>query len=142
LEILENDQCSLGAKESVVGIRVINFCDLDKKTEYRLATNLPSLGEQGITNEEIGEIYRKRWGIELLWKFLKMHLKLDRIITKNQNGIEIQIYTSLIAYLLLNMMKIPKEMGHKLLDKFRYLQAVMCEQINYIYWFEKLIFTG
>ena len=25
--------------------------------------------------------------VELLWKFLKMHLKLDRLITKNVNGI-------------------------------------------------------
>jgi len=36
-----------------------------------------------------------------IWKFLKMHLKLDRLITKNLNGIAIQIYATLIAYLIL-----------------------------------------
>jgi len=43
----------------------------------------------------------RRWQIELLWKFLKMHLKLSHLITKNTNGIRIQIYACLICYLLL-----------------------------------------
>ncbi|MGB3405069.1 MAG: IS4 family transposase, partial [Microcoleaceae cyanobacterium] len=60
------------------------------------------------------------------WKFLKMHLKLDRLITKNTNGITIQIYVCLIAYVLLQLVTIPKEFGDKLLDKLRYLQAFMC----------------
>ena len=58
-------------------------------TEFRFVTNLPEDEEFGVSNEEITEIYRLRWQIELLWKFLKMHLKLDRMITKNVNGIEI-----------------------------------------------------
>jgi IS4 transposase len=60
-----------------------------------------------MTNEEVSEIYRNRWKIEILWKFLKMHLKLDRLITKNINGVTIQIYMVLIAYLILQLMEIP-----------------------------------
>jgi IS4 transposase len=60
-----------------------------------------------MTNEEVSEIYRNRWQIEILWKFLKMHLKLDRLITKNINGVTIQIYMVLIAYLILQLMEIP-----------------------------------
>lgn len=101
---------------------------------------MPSTGEKGISNEEIGDFYRLRWQIELFWKFLKMHLKLDRLITKNPNGIEIQIYTCLIAYVLLALVTIPKEFGEKLLDKLRYLQAFMCENISYVHWLHKLIF--
>ena len=59
------------------------------------------------TNEEVSEIYRNRWQIEILWKFLKMPLKLDRLITKNINGVTIQIYMVLIAYLILQLMEIP-----------------------------------
>jgi IS4 transposase len=69
-----------------------------------------------------------------------MHLKLDRLITKNVNGIQIQIYTCLIAYVLLQLVKIPKEFGDKLLDKLRYLQAFMCENISYVHWLQKLVF--
>jgi putative transposase len=50
-KILEESQFCLGAKESVSGIRIIAFCNGEKKSEYRLATNLPLSGERGITNE-------------------------------------------------------------------------------------------
>jgi hypothetical protein len=40
-KILEESPCCLGAKESVSGIRIIAFCNGEKKSEYRLATNLP-----------------------------------------------------------------------------------------------------
>jgi IS4 transposase len=42
-----------------------------------------------MSDEEIKEVYRMRWKIELLWKALKMHLKLDRMITKNENGVRL-----------------------------------------------------
>lgn len=119
--------------------RVIQFCDLETKTEYRLVTNLPQTGEGAISNFEVMEIYRCRWGIELLWKFLKMHLKLDHLITKNVNGITIQIYTTLIAYLILQLVEIPKAWGDKLLDKLRYLQACMCQEISYVHWMENIL---
>ena len=63
----------------------MNYCDLEERTEFRLARNLPETGEFAASNEEIGDFYRNRWQIELLWKFLKMDLKLDRLITKNTN---------------------------------------------------------
>ena len=103
------------------------------------SNNLPEEVEFGVSNEEIAEIYRLRWQIELLWKFLKMHLKLDRIITKNVNGIEIQIYCSLISYLILKLVKTPEIYGTSLLDKLRYLQAFMCQKMSYVHWFEELV---
>ena len=119
--------------------RVVQFCDVESRKQYRLVTNLPATGVGAITDEEVMEIYRLRWQIELLWKFLKMHLKLDHLITKNVNGIAIQIYATLIAYLILQLTKIPKMWGSKLLDKLRYLQACMCQEISYIHWLEKII---
>jgi len=90
--MLENGKCKIGTGKDAVEVRVVMFCDLKKRTEFRLATDLPSEGEGAVNNEEIAEIYVQRWQIELLWKFLKMHLKLDNLITKNENGIRIQIY--------------------------------------------------
>jgi putative transposase len=119
--------------------RVIQFCDLETKVEYRLVTNLPKTGEGSISDEEVMDIYRCRWGIELLWKFLKMHLKLDHLITKNINGIAIQIYATLIAYLILQLVEIPQVWGDKLLDKLRYLQACMCQEISYVHWIESIL---
>ena len=141
LEMLENGKFLVGTGSEQVETRAAVFCDLESQSEFRLVTNLPAEGDAGISNEEIGDFYRLRWQIELFWKFLKMHLKLDRLITKNTNGIQIQIYTCLIAYVLLQLVEIPKEFGSKLLDKLRYLQAFMCGNISYVHWFEKLVFS-
>lgn len=119
--------------------RVVQFCNLETKTEYRLVTNLPKIGEEVITDEEVMEMDRCRWGIELLWKFVKMHLKLDHLITKNPNGITIQIYATLIAYLILQLVEIPQVWGNKLLDKLRYLQTCMCQEISYVHWIESIL---
>lgn len=128
----------VGTGEKAGVYRVINFCALETKTEYRLVTNLPQEGEMAVADEEVMDIYRCRWGIELLWKFLKMHLKLDKLITKNVKGIAIQIYATLIAYLILQVIEIPQQWGQKLLDKLRYLQACMCQEISYVHWMTKL----
>ena len=96
-------------------------------------------GENLVSNQEISEISRQRWGIECLWKFLKMHLKLDELITKNINVIPIQIYSTLIAYLRVQLVEIPQEFGNKLLDKLAYLQGCMCQQTSYIHWISKIV---
>ena len=41
--------------------RVVWFCDVESRTEFRLATNLVEM-----SNEEIAEIHRYRWQIEVL----------------------------------------------------------------------------
>lgn len=109
--------------------RVVWFCDVESHKEFRLATNLIDM-----SNEEISEIYRMRWQIEILWKFLKMHLKLDKLITKNVNGVTMQIYMVLIAYLILELMEIPAFYGGKLLDKFRYLQLELSRRCSIVHW--------
>ncbi len=109
--------------------RVVWFCDVASQTEYCLATNVNQMN-----NEEVSDTYRHRWQIEVLWKFLKMHLKLDRLITKNVNGVELQIYMALIGYLILELMEVPSFYGHQLLDKFRYIQLELSRRCSIIHW--------
>jgi putative transposase len=109
--------------------RIVWFCDLESQTEFRLATNVYSM-----SNEEVSEVYRHRWQIEVLWKFLKMHLKLDNLITKNVNGVTIQIYMVLIAYSILQLIEIPAFYGRQLLDKFRYLQLELRRRCSIVHW--------
>jgi hypothetical protein len=46
-----------------------------------LATNIP---RAVMSNEEIAAAYRR--AIEVLWKFLKTHLKLDKMMSNNLHG--------------------------------------------------------
>jgi putative transposase len=109
--------------------RVIRFYDIDTGVEFRLATNIPDLSD-----EEISELYRYRWDIENLWKFLKMHLSLDQLITKNINGVTTQIYMVLIAYLILELIEVHFSYACTMLDKLRYLQLELSRHCTVIHW--------
>jgi IS4 transposase len=62
---------------------------------------------------EIGALYKKRWEIELLFRWIKQHLNIRHFIGHNTNAIRLQIVAAMIAYLLLrivareNLVKIP-----------------------------------
>ena len=70
-----------------------------------LMTSLPAspdgLGAGPYTLAQITELYRRRWDIETLFKFLKQHLGYGHLTSRSENGIEVMIYASLIAALLL-----------------------------------------
>lgn len=50
---------------------------------------------------EIAENYKKRWQIELLFKWMKQHLALEHPYSRTENGVKLHILCVLIAYLLL-----------------------------------------
>lgn len=70
-----------------------------------LMTNLPLSQDEthagSFTFEEIGALYRRRWEIETFFKCLKQHLGYEHLVSRTQNGVEVMIYMSLIAALLL-----------------------------------------
>jgi len=49
----------------------------------------------------ISDIYKDRWEIEIFFKTLKQHLKVKTFIGTSENALRIQIWTALIALLLL-----------------------------------------
>jgi transposase len=55
--------------------------------------------------EHIALVYKNRWKIELLFKQLKQNFPLKYFLGDNQNAIEIQIWASMIANLLISLIK-------------------------------------
>jgi hypothetical protein len=55
------------------------------------------------TAEEIAELYKRRWAIELFFRWVKQILKITRFVGTSENAIRIQIAVALIAYLLLRL---------------------------------------
>lgn len=49
----------------------------------------------------IAELYKRRWKIELFFKWIKQNLKIKKFLAKNPKAIRLQIITALIAYVLL-----------------------------------------
>jgi putative transposase len=50
--------------------------------------------------EEIAELYKRRWAIELWFKWLKQNLKIKRFLGRSENAVKIQLLIALITYLL------------------------------------------
>ena len=55
--------------------------------------------------EKIALIYKKRWQIELLFKQLKQNFPLKYFLGDNENAIEIQIWSAMLANLLLTLLR-------------------------------------
>lgn len=77
-------------------LRRIVVWDQDNQREIVLLTNHLDFGATTISS-----IYKERWEIELFFKALKQNLKVKTFVGTSQNALEIQIWTALIAMLLL-----------------------------------------
>ena len=53
--------------------------------------------------QEIADLYRRRWAIELFFRWVKQTLKIARFVGTSENAIRIQIAVALIAFLLLRL---------------------------------------
>jgi IS4 transposase len=52
---------------------------------------------------EIAELYKRRWAIELFFRWVKQTLKIRRFLGTSENAVRIQIAVALIAFLLLRL---------------------------------------
>ena len=58
-----------------------------------------------VTAEEVAFLYKKRWGIELLFKKMKQNFQLHYFYGENVNAIYTQVWCTLIAQLLLTVIQ-------------------------------------
>ncbi len=77
-------------------LRRVVIWDAVNQREIVLLTNLIAFGAT-----TIADIYKDRWEIELFFKALKQNLKLKSFVGTSENALRIQIWTALIAILLL-----------------------------------------
>src|SRR5690606_13454719 len=52
--------------------------------------------------QQIAALYKQRWQIELFFKWIKQHLKLKHYFGCSENAVRLQIYSALLAFLLLH----------------------------------------
>src|SRR5690606_38433154 len=83
-----------------VELRLVEFGD-EKGIHYRILTNVNDLSA-----EQISEIYRHRWMIELFFKWIKQHLKLVKLYSVDPEAIWTQMYLALTAYALVLIIRL------------------------------------
>jgi hypothetical protein len=104
---------------SKIPIRYIEFVD-EKERSYRILTTRFDL-----TDQQVMDIYRNRWIIELFFKWIKQHLKLTRIWSTKPQGIWNQMFLALIAYGLSLIVKLQTMSEKTPWEFFRILQTYL-----------------
>ena len=91
-------------------------------------TNEP--GKLQFTPKEIAEAYRRRWDIEVFYRFLKQNLSFSHFMSTSENGIKVILYMTLITAMLI--------MIYKRLNDIGYTEAKFCFKLEIEEWIIEL----
>lgn len=102
--------CETATLEIIQDSLIVFPKELDKtQTVFRLIITVSKQDDQelcfitsltDIPVVDLTELYRYRWSIEVFFRFLKQELKLESLLSYNENGMKVHIYLTLIAFLL------------------------------------------
>jgi Transposase DDE domain len=81
-------------------MRVVTIWDERNQCLIRLLTN-----HLGLAASTIAAIYKERWQIEIFFKTLKQNLKIKTFVGCSPNAVRIQIWTALLALLLIKVLQ-------------------------------------
>jgi len=87
-----------GKRETMI-LRKVHYQD-EKNREFEFLTN-----NFDISAEEVAFLYKKRWGIEIMFKKMKQNFQLHYFYGENVNAIYTQVWCTLIAQLLLTVIQ-------------------------------------
>lgn len=107
---IQNKKGNIHRREELVekDFRLVVIKSEKQNKEFWFLTN-----EFELSAREIAEYYRKRWDIEVFFRFLKQELNLSHLVSLNKNGIEVMVYITMIAAMLLLIYKKANNLGYK-----------------------------
>jgi transposase len=107
---IQNKRGKLHYRQEKVEIdfRLVVIKSQKTNKEFWFLTN-----EFQLSAKEISDYYRKRWDIEVFFRFLKQELNLSHLVSMNRNGIEVMVYMTMIAAMLLLIYKKANNLGYK-----------------------------
>jgi hypothetical protein len=62
----------------------------------------------------VAELYRRRWQVELFFKWIKQHLRLRAFLGRSQNAVRLQVWAAICSYLLVAIAKKEFDLPHSL----------------------------
>jgi len=98
-------------------LRRVVVWDSENEEEIVLLTNHLKFGAN-----TIAAIYKDRWQIELFFKALKQNLKIKTFVGTSENALYIQIWTALIAMLLIKFLQFKSKFGWSLSNLVAFLR--------------------
>ena len=81
-------------------LRRVTYCDPETGKRLKFLTNnftLPALA--------IAEIYKKRWAVELFFRWIKQHLRIKAFYGTSENAVKTQIWIAVSVYILVAIVR-------------------------------------
>lgn len=110
------------AKDYPEKLRRIKYHDAETNIVFEFVTNNFSLSAM-----DIAKLYKYRWSIELFFKWIKQHLKVKTFWGYSENAVRIQIYTAMIAYVTVAIIKEELKIKH---SNYEILQILSITLLN------------
>jgi hypothetical protein len=113
-------------------LRRIRFFDAETKLSLVFLTNnfaLPAL--------VVAAIYKRRWEIELFFRWIKQHLRMRGFFSTTPNGVSVQVWSAICAYLLVAIAKQRLELPGSLHQVLQIISISALEKIPLHQLFEK-----
>ena len=73
--------------------------------------------------QEIADLYKRRWQIELFFRLVKQTLEIGHFIGRSENAVRIQIAVALIAFLILHLLQKNTQEKHSVLELTRLVRT-------------------
>jgi hypothetical protein len=96
---------------------------LESGKVLRIATN-----DLEAPAEEIADLYKQRWQIELFFRWVKQTLRIKHFLGTSENAVRIQIAVALIAFILLRLAQAAQKTVHRPLDFVRLVRANLMQR--------------
>jgi hypothetical protein len=113
-------------------LRRIVVWDADNQREIILLTNHDKFGATTIS-----AIYKDRWQIELFFKAIKQNLRIKTFVGTSENALYTQIWTALIAMLLIKFLQLKSKFGWSLSNLVAFLRWNLFSYKDLWAWLDK-----
>ena len=126
----------LSEKKYPETFRLIRFYDEEDDREFTFLTNA-----KHITANDVANLYKKRWLVELFFKWLKQHLKIKRFWGTTENAVRIQISVAIITYCLVAIVQHDMKLNRSTYEVLQILSISLTDKTHLSDLFEKTNFN-
>ncbi len=98
-------------------VRIVEFKD-DQERVYRVATSRFDLSAR-----EVADLYRRRWQIELFFRWMKQHLKFAKLYSYQPQAVWNHILLAMIAYSLMFLMRMQTQTSKTVWELLRLVRV-------------------
>lgn len=111
-------------KSYPVPLRRIRVYDAEHHVTLVLLTN-----QLDVPAAVIAELYRKRWQVELFFKWIKQHLRIRHFYGRSENAVRSQIWSAICAYLMVAIVRKQLKLPQSLNEILQIVSVNIFEQI-------------